>query len=327
MAGGSVEARHILRQLAVSARQTGFSGKKVIINLSRRSPEITSYSVIHLNHGLERREYPDLGKVVINREGWQWEYYPAKSLVIKRRNPADDQWDLLQEDNLDQIMESYQVDLAEGMPILGRESLAVRFEPIDRGSRPARKVWLDRTSGLPLRGEIYGVDGTLYLVSHFELLDFDPKPRRDAFQIRDRRAKVMEADADVTMLGRRRLPGVPQPSIWKPAELPQGFTLQRVRQSGRRPRAEFQQLYSDGLSSLSLFERAGGTSTDAHDSLGRPVTIGSSPGTLHDYGLLRAVTWHVGGRSFVLVGDVSADLLLRVAASVGRASVPAGRHP
>ncbi len=324
---GPEETRHILHQMAVTARHTGFSGKKVVINFSRRAPEITSFLVVRLSHGLERREYPDLGKVVINREGWQWEYYPAKALIVKRRNPADDQWDLLAEENLDQIMSSYQVFLAEGKSILGRRSMAVRFEPIDRGSRPERRVWIDRENGLPLRSEIYGVDGTLYLVSHFEKIDFNPDRRRDVFHIRDRRAKVQETDADVTMLGRRHLPGVPQPVLTRPAELPGGFALQRVRQSGRRPRAEFQQLYSDGLSSLSLFERAAGAPADPHDALGRPVSIGTIPGMLHDYGLLRAVTWHDGGRSFVLVGDLSAEAMLRVAASVGRPPGPPNRRP
>ncbi len=168
------DARKVLLLMSVNARRTPYEGRKIIIDLSKQVPEITQYHIFHHQPDLERKEYPGLGRVTVRRGGWLWQYYSKEDVIVKRKVPMPEEWDLLQKDNLELAMRNYNVRLERGAPMLGRQSLLVRFEPLQSGSRPTRKIWVDMEKGVPLRGEVYGVDGNLYLVSHFEVINYEP---------------------------------------------------------------------------------------------------------------------------------------------------------
>ncbi|TMI80538.1 MAG: hypothetical protein E6H03_08210 [Bacillati bacterium ANGP1] len=98
-----------------------------------------------------------------------------------------------------------------------------------------------------------------------------------------------------------------------PAYLPQGFqqTRSRVVQIHGQPAAVF--AYSDGVSTLALFESRG---PQGPPPRGRQVRIGSVMGIVAPQRAGTLVHWNIGGISYTLVGELPRDDLVRIAASV-----------
>jgi negative regulator of sigma E activity len=308
------DPRIVLRNMFINARKTGYEGKKVVIDFSKSVPDITRYHIVHVLPDRERRDYTDLGRVVIMKDGWLEQYYPKEGLVIRRKEPASNEWDVLQQENLDLVMKSYDVKLEPGAPMVGRRSLLVQLSPLDRASRPLRKIWIDQEKGLPLRGEVYGVDGNLYLLSHFELLRYNNPPGPGSFTI-DNPRKIIEAGGDADEWRTTgSCPTSVASALWKPGMLPGGFMLKSLRRNTGTQR--YQQLYTDGLSALSLFQEQGEQNLAERAGRVSKVAVGPASGLMYDLGLMRLVKWNRGGQHFVLVGELSSDNMLRVADSV-----------
>jgi negative regulator of sigma E activity len=311
------DAKAILTKMALGIKKTRYEGRKVVIDFSKQVPDITHYQVIHALPDEERRDYPDLGRVLITKDGWLWQYFPREGVVIKRKAPVPEEWDMLQQENLDLVMKSYLVRLSHGMPLLGRQSLLVQMDPLDQGSRPMRKIWIDGEKGLPLRGEVYGVDGNLYILSHFELINYQAPANAEAFRIKVPPGRVIEHGAgteECSYSGKGVTPAIA--ALWRPAVLPPGFILKGMRRTATGGGPRFQQLYTDGLSALSLFQEHGERSP--HESAGKvsAVMVGPSSGLVYDLGLMRLVKWNREGQHFVLVGELSTDSMIKVATSV-----------
>jgi negative regulator of sigma E activity len=312
------DPRTILRMISDNARKTGYAGRKVIIDFSRRIPEITRYDVFHQGADVERKEYPQAGKTVVKKGGWVWSYYRKEGIVVKKRfSSTGDEQDVLRKENLDLVRNSYHILLGEGMPILGRPCLMVRFEPLKDGSRPVRKVWVDTEKGLPLRGETYGIDGNLYLLSHYEGISFDPVFGPGTFEVDfPSRAKVVESETELTECGASGAsPSPARLGPWRPENLPPGFVLKCWRKTGTAKEPQYQQFYSDGLSALS-FQGGGERSLGLHGGMTSDVPIGERTGKLYDFGLLRLLTWKAGREHFALVGELPLEDMTAVARSV-----------
>ncbi len=312
------DARKVLLLMSVNARRTPYEGRKIIIDLSKQVPEITQYHIFHHQPDLERKEYPGLGRVTVRRGGWLWQYYSKEDVIVKRKVPMPEEWDVLQKENLELAMRNYHVRLERGAPMLGRQSLLVRFEPLQSGSRPTRKIWVDMEKGVPLRGEVYGVDGNLYLVSHFEVINYEPSSDGELFEIKAPRARIVEAAAgEDAAAGAGRPQAERDEGLWRPAVLPLGFVAKGCKTAGHRRAREVQEFFTDGLSNLSFFQGPGEHPADT-DARYHQVSIDGQPARFYDFGLLRLLKWNRDSRHFVLVGELATDELLRMAQSVSK---------
>jgi negative regulator of sigma E activity len=312
--------RTILLKMSVKARRTGYQGRKVIVDFSMSAPKITNYQVQRVQPGLERKDYPDRGSVVIQKDGWLWRYYPEEALVVKKRTPPSaGAWDALQEENLDLVMQSYTVDMKEGDEILGRPSMLVEFEPIEHGTRPSRKVWIDTENGVPLRTEVYGVDDNLYMLSHFQLIKYNSSFDAETFEIKAPGARVVESRQEVVDCQEGGDRGdLPVGASWRPNKLPSGFVLKCLRKLKFGEIEEYQHLYTDGLSSLSFFEGEKERKLSRKGGRRGHVLIGSSHGLIYDFGLLKLLKWEVDGKHLILIGELSPEGIVQVALSVDR---------
>jgi negative regulator of sigma E activity len=303
-------------QMSIQARETGYRGKKVIIDFSMRVPKITNYDVIHMNQDLEKKEYPEQGRVVIKKDGYLWRYYPGKGLAVKKKAPTSGGWDTLQKENLDLVMKNYYVETSGAGKILGRPAILVHFTPLRKGTRPSRKVWIDKDKGLPLRTEIYGVDGQLYMISHFEKINYDSAVEEGTFDIKEPKTRIIQAEEEVEICQVETGELAGKGGSWGPTHLPQGFVVKCLRKMRSRDNEEYQHMYTDGLSALSFFESSNERKLASQESEMTPVDVGSVPGEIHDFGLLKIVKWRSNGSHFILIGELDPEGLLEVADSV-----------
>lgn len=177
----------------------------------------------------------------------------------------------------------YRLRLAEDARVAGRDALRLDIEPLD-AMRFGQRLWLDRATGLPLKQELLDVEGRV--LETFQLTELDA-PRLYAGRVRFDRLRE------------------PPPETWRPGWLPPGYVAQPVvTTSSLHGERVGHRVYSDGLSSLSLFVEP---LTEDFPAL--------APG-LHRLGISYAAVRHqeLGGRvmQVMALGEVPPRVLLQV---------------
>lgn len=301
--------------LLPSAAQSAYRGRKVVVDFTRRGPQVTSMSVLCEPGGRERREvHSTRGLLVVDGES-AWQYFPESGVVLKR--PARGEGtEVLRPELVRRALDGYSVRIVPSGRIAGRESRALEFSPRHAGTRPRRLVWVDAETGLILRTEVYGTDNRLSWLSVFEELDYHPAFDASAFRMQvPAGARVVESDAGPCLepADAGILAGLPAPL---PAYLPQGFVRQCIRARRQNGYGEIQVIFGDGLSVLSLF-----ASTSFHDpgvgSAAAPVAaLGAGTGRWHVKGLVSGLSWREPWAHLALLGELSRSELYRVASSV-----------
>jgi negative regulator of sigma E activity len=194
--------------------------------------------------------------------------------------------------------------------------MSISFQPMGT-NRPARKIWIDREYGVPLRTEIYDLNGNLALLSMFSEIQFAPALDNETFNpqfpkdiipkniTESRYADIPEAQDEITDF-----------KLHSPTYLPEGFTLIGISRLKVGKSERIQLLYSDGLSSLSVFEDKPTVSPSGNSLPAREVLINDKKGVLYDQGLLKILDWNLEDIHVTLVAEISEDELLKVAGSI-----------
>jgi sigma-E factor negative regulatory protein RseB len=191
------------------------------------------------------------------------------------------------------IDQYYRLSLGNDERIANRSAVRLDIEPLD-GMRFGHRLWLDVQTALPLKREL--IDDRGRVVETFQLTELQP-PRLHEGGV---------------LLDASRMP--PQ-QAWRPDWLPNGFLDQPVDTHTEQHDQEIgHRLYSDGLSTLSLFVEP--------MEEGRERLI---PG-LHRLGISLAVVRHVvaNGRPMqvVAMGELPPRVLAQVAESLTWREVP-----
>ena len=300
-----------------------YRGRKVVIDFTRRGPQVTSMSVLCQPGGRERREVHATRGVFIFDGVSAWQYFPERGVVIKR--PARGEGgEVLRPEQLQRALASYAVRVVPSERIAGRRSRALEFTPRQAGSRPRRLVWVDEETGLILRTEVYGTDRRLSWLSVFEDLEYRPALDAEAFRMQvPPGVRVVESSDEPCLepADAERLAGLP---VALPAYLPEGFVRQCIRARRRSDYGEIQVVFGDGLSLLSLFASTRFREPAAAGESASAVAVGHSTGRWHDLGLVTGISWRAPWAYLALLGELSRDELHKIAGSVrGRSELSA----
>ncbi|MBA2778561.1 MucB/RseB C-terminal domain-containing protein [Billgrantia kenyensis] len=183
------------------------------------------------------------------------------------------------------VAQHYRLSIGGGERIANRSAVRLDIEPLD-GLRFGHRLWLDEETALALKREL--IDDRGRVVETFQLTEIQSPQLHEG-------GVVMDVN--------RSLP----PETWGPEWLPNGFLEQPVATPGDQQEVAHR-LYSDGLSTLSLF-------VDPIEE-GRERLI---PG-LHRLGISLAVVRHVmvEGRPMqvVTMGELPPRVLVQVAESM-----------
>jgi len=214
------------------------------------------------------------------------------------------------------LTRNYETARTGGDTVAGRavDVVAVRRP----GDSPVARFWLDRETGLVLRREVLDGDGRTLRASAFIRVTFGPTS--DKTMDRDKAADTPQAsgepldDAAVASL---------RDGGWRlPEGLPSGLELFDARLTGADEESQLHLTYSDGVSTLSLFQQRGRLDTDSLDGF-RRIRVGATK-VYASTTFPRRVVWSGGGKVFTLVAECQQDTLEGVIAALPHGEAPRG---
>ncbi len=285
-----------------AAADVSFSGTLVyasdgeikVMEVARRVQDGMMQERIYSLNGEAREIIRDKDKV--------WCYMPDQNMVVQDYWRAETSgFPGILPGNLDQLGKNYAFEEGGEERIADRMAVMIKVIPHDVW-RYGYILWADKRSGLLLRSDLIGRDGEVlgqYLLADIEI-----------------NGPIMNAQlAPVSNTENLRLFSNPEPisesfessesSGWSVAELPDGYQLsnyfRRMSPMGKGEIEHF--VYSDGLSSLSVFIKE--TGQDQNEMMGP-----SRMGAVHAY---RART---GNHLVTVMGEVPAQTVKAVAMGV-----------
>ena len=180
--------------------------------------------------------------------------------------------------------------------------MLIDVRPRDR-HRFGYRLWIDETTYMPVRTELYDTDGRILEQVLFLRIDFPA--RLSSQQLKP----ALDVRGYTFVSQERGVLRSPAALPWGSAELPPGFRLlaasEQTLQSGSGPALHL--VLSDGLATVSVFVE--------RPVAGRPVREGQgSVGSAYAMSLL------VGGQQVTAIGEVPADTVRLIAAAIESAA-------
>jgi sigma-E factor negative regulatory protein RseB len=225
------------------------------------------------------------------------------------------------------LARNFAVTLAGTDRVAGRSAEVV--EARRAGGTVAARVWLDRRTGLVLRREVY--DGAGRTVQSAGFLRLRVGGGRDGDPIAgDLAGGAAEAafDGSPPQAWTASVPpaeaGALRAHGWAcPSVLPDGLTMVDLRRGEVDGAQVLQMVYSDGLTTLSLFEQRGRLDADRLQGFRAADVAGVQAWTRP--GAPTQVVWQSGDSVMTLVADAPSDLAASVVAALsGPGAAPDG---
>lgn len=193
---------------------------------------------------------------------------------------------------LDLLAAHYDVDVEGPGEVAGRRAQVVVVRR--PGSSPAARFWVDRATGLPLRREVFDGAGRTLRASAFIQLSVGDARVSDAVRLAATGMPAAQgAPADAAAL---RADG------WHlPERLASGLELLGARVDGEGDDRTLHLTYSDGLSTVSVFQQRGVLDTGSLDGW-RRADVGGDTAWVQD-AFPRRVVWSGDGAVFTVVAD------------------------
>jgi peptidoglycan/xylan/chitin deacetylase (PgdA/CDA1 family)/negative regulator of sigma E activity len=302
---------------AITAPQrVTYLGMKTVTVWGQGVLRASEVRVYHQAPDRTRLEYLAAGdqpaRVVVAAGREQLEYVPGGNRYIRGPAPATD------EDAIAKLLPQIRINYAvrfEGTEIVAsRHTRIIAIVPKFPG-RPRIRIWVDTRTRLILRLERYGPFGALREAESFLTVQLGPIMPGELFNLEPpagARVQTRRANPAARLTIEEiahRVGFIPQ----LPAYLPSGYQLTRsgVTQVNGVPTVTF--TFSDGISTLTLFESRGAQAAPPN---AKHVRIGGADGAVAPRGVATLVHWNAGEVSFTLVGDLSQDELVRIGASV-----------
>jgi peptidoglycan/xylan/chitin deacetylase (PgdA/CDA1 family)/negative regulator of sigma E activity len=312
-----------LRAAATAPRRVSYSGVK-LITVWAGAVRASQVHVYHRAPDRTRLEYSAAGdqpaRIVVIAGRIQEEYIPSRRLFIRRTAAAKGEDGLA--GILPQIVANYDVRFSATETVAGRQARVIELQGKSPG-RPRVRLWVDSRTRLILRFERYGPNGALQEAWAFLSLRVNPPLSPDLFvlipppgvRVEERRAAGWLSVEEVG----RKVGFAPR----LPAYLPGGYQFLRARVFTIRGTPTAALVFSDGVSTLSLFESRTLQGPPPH---GRQVRVGAVEGTITTRGSTAVLHWNAAGISFTLVGELAEDELVRIGSSIAPSSAP-GENP
>jgi hypothetical protein len=298
-----------------------YSGEQLVVAWKGQDILASLVRVEHDPTGWSRLEYQPVGTAsrwtVLQHDADEIRFDPVQRTGTRTTRLPTDR-DAFESRHLPWLLDNYQITTAPDRT-LGRQATRLNLMPV-AADRPARQLVIDDATGIILRSERLGQRGQVGEVTAF--LAFELKPvgwRREAAPPDGLRLKERPGPRPVA-------PGAAADALGgSPTQVvvPAGFHLvgqYLSTRSGATRTLVLQDVYTDGLTTLVVYQRRGAVASPPQGS--RVVYTANGPVWLRTFGLRTLAHWANGGRMITVVGEVSAPSLLATAERTGVASAP-----
>ena len=196
--------------------------------------------------------------------------------------------------------------------VQGRDRVAGRLTDVvvvrKPGRSPQARFWLDAETHLALRREVYDADGRVLRASAFVDVDLAEPSTAEIVSGIERPAPSGD------LLDAGALQELRDDDWLLPEELPGGLELIEARATGEGDERVVHLSYSDGISTLSLFEQPGQLDTGSLEGWRKESVGGAKVYAKPTYP--RRIVWSGEGRVFTLVAECQQPTVEEVVATL-----------
>lgn len=281
---------HELLTLSVStARGHSYSGTQFVVFWSEEESTSALVEVIHR-----------AGRDTVMRVA------PTPSLPDGATYHQDDSQLLVDQATLALMVRNYEAEVQGTDRVAGRATnVVVVRKP---GLSPQARFWLDTETHLPLRREVYDADGRVLRASAFVDVELAEPSTAEIPSGIDRPEPSGE------LLDSAALDDLRDDDWLLPAGLPGGLELIEARTIGEGDDRVVHLSYSDGISTLSLFEQQGTLDTESLEGWRKESLGGARVYAKPTYP--RRIVWSGKGRVFTLVAECQQPTVEEVVAAL-----------
>jgi len=314
----SAQESEDLVRYSFSARfKVDFEGIKEVKIYTPNKTYTYKMKVIYQKPGFTYLEYLDgpvlKGKIVIDDGKKRLEYLPGSKVrlfpslnspLIKKRR----------EGIFDIMLKNFDLSSPSESKFLARPVYKVSLFPKNFPDSPFLKLWIDKVTYLPLRQEKYNPQGKL--CSSFEFIEaqFNKRIPLEKLYTSLPESPPEEKTFDFALQPVEKIQSKIDFPLALPEYLPSGYTIQGGILLKRWGRRAVKILYTNGLEVIVLFEipRVEQIMMRHH----RPIESGDLKMKVRENPFAKTLVWTKNGRTFILMGDLSLEELVKVASSI-----------
>ena len=337
----ALDLRRLSKEMKKSEKEIRYRAEQTIYDFAADRVRSTRFRVYYAYPFRKRVRIdgPEENRCILLEDGKNlWSYFPARKIVVKE--PQQQTESLLSPDlskALDLLLKNYTFYVRGPVPVKGTTCRIVEFLP-NWKDRPRREIWLEDKRKIPVRVYISYPDGRPAYRSELDKIHWDASLDGETFKLKvPRNTKVYEIQKHEN-LSREKVEKLLNRPIRLPLFIPLGYAPYNIILRNDADRKRLQVVYTDGLSSFSIFEewsdpdvaeseKASTSSGDIEPTKTDTVSGQPVPGVvprprMYRYGLLNVITLDQGGRRTVFVGDILTERLHEIARSLRHQGPP-----
>ena len=313
------EAMEDLRDAIAAPDKESYVGRVQTVEYGSSHSDASVYRIEHRAPILTRRWYlaPQslYGDQIISRGDTTYNIDTRhKKIIISRDDAIDDQVAI--DDNFALLKKNYRAVPAPNETMAGRPVEAIVLVNRYTGQTVMR-IWIDAGTRLVVQKERYAANGAVTYSTRFEQIRFTNDIPREVFD-------VPQSGYDRTQGPGHGLPSNDLQAVVRaagfqakgPKYLPEGFVPVAGDVSDIKAVRTVHLLYSDGIRTVSLFENAGGATVDMSKYSAHSTKVENDDAQYVETGSTTLLAWGHDALHYTLVGELSRDELVRIAASV-----------
>lgn len=323
------EVRQLAEDVQRARREVSYEAEETVYAFSADRILVTRYRVRYKYPNLLRESVqgPEGERISVLEDGqYIWTYFPSRKTVVKE--PLDESNRRFRAEPVkyvDLIAQNYRLLFRGTVPAEDLRCRIVEFLP-KVCDRPRREVWIEEKRSLPVRVYVSSQDGRPAYRSELEKVRWNPRFKEGTFRLRvpqDTRLYEVRRRPNLSVEEARR---ILNRRLILPGSVPQGYLPQNIVLHTEGLRKMLQIIYTDGLSTFSVFEewnpKGGGEAPPApQPGIAPPAHKPAVPvpdvlPIIRQFGVLNVVTFDRAGHKTVFVGDIQRERLLEIAASL-----------
>ncbi|MBS1705725.1 MAG: hypothetical protein JST40_07605 [Armatimonadetes bacterium] len=231
------------------------------------------------------------GQVIVDNRNRRTHFFPDRNEIFVGVSPRDESIMRLRQFLQSSANGRLKVTTDNGPDIVGRKTTLLQVA--DPNGNPVQRVWIENTTGIQLKREIFDRAGSKIGAFEFTRLNLDPKISDEDFVINRRGAKVVDSQDRLRAAAREA--GITPIALTQDS----GALLQNSRAVKIGDRNVLTQTYILEGRRLTLFQFKG--------------NIDMKRLARQEKGLIKTYRWEQGGYSLVLVGEMMPDRLAQLA--------------
>ncbi len=311
-------ATALLRKAFDAPTKVTYVGEVQSMRFGQNRSEVEIYRVEHQAPNLTHRWYlaPRVayGDSVITRGDTSYTVDMNKNVIVVSKDDAIDDR-IAVDNNFTLLTANYRASFGPDDSAAGRMTHVIVFENAYTGETTMR-LWIDTHTGVVLKKEIYGANGSLIAAMRFTSIRYVPVIPSDMFSL-PRRVPTVQGGSHGAPINNlsvaMKSAGF---SVREPRYLPEGFQPLAADVSDVSGVRTCHILYSDGIRTISLFENARDAAVNLTRFREAHVRFEDHDGVYAEDGPTLLLAWSESGLHYTLVGDLALGELTRIAASV-----------